>query len=195
MAKRKKKAQTIPPTTAKVVTKETKKPILETLKEGGLILVSAIAAGGAGAAIGKHSLLIGIPVALWGIHKGNKYITSAGLGLCLSNGFQKQSTTVGDLPDEVDGLDIAQIKKRVGNYFKGFSEKLYIPQSLEQAQETAPQTTNGLGADESPTFFTNPYNTNTNKPIRSNKLDMSQLDTLQEQIAKMAGIGNIQREF
>src|SRR6478752_359762 len=66
-------------------------PVAQTVTKGGLVLLTAIAAGGAGAALGKHSLLAGIPVTLLGFHKGNAYITAAGLGLILSNGFQNQN--------------------------------------------------------------------------------------------------------
>ncbi len=166
-----------------------KKPVTETLKEGGLMLVSAIAAGGAGAVIGKHSLLVGIPVTLFGVHKGNKYITSAGLGLCLSNGFQQQQTSAAPtngIDDEMDGFSMEEVKERVGNYFKNFSEKLYLPKN-----QSLP--TNGLGAsDEQPTYFINPYQ---NPQLQGNDLDMSQLDRVQEQIAQMNGMGEIHREF
>lgn len=168
-----------------------KKPVVDTLKEGGLLLVSALAGGGAGAAIGKHSLLIGIPVALWGVHKENKYITSAGLGLCLSNGFQQQqsTTTTNGIGDEMDGFSVEEVKERVGNYFRNFGEKLYLPKA-----QPAPQTTNGLGADEAPTYFINPYQTSTTQ-LQGNELDLSHLDRVQEQIAQMSGMGEINREF
>ncbi len=168
-----------------------KKPVMDTLKEGGLLLVSALAGGGAGAAIGKHSLLIGIPVALWGVHKENKYITSTGLGLCLSNGFQQQQSTASTngIGDEMDGFSVEEVKERVGNYFRNFGEKLYLPKA-----QPAPQTTNGLGADEAPTYFINPYQTSAPQ-LQGNDLDLSHLDRVQEQIAQMSGMGEINREF
>lgn len=39
-------------------------PVAQTVTKGGLVILAAIAAGGAGAALGKHSLLAGIPVTL-----------------------------------------------------------------------------------------------------------------------------------
>jgi hypothetical protein len=160
-----------------------KKAISDTLKEGGLILLSAIAAGGAGAAVGKHSLLVGLPVTLYGIYKNNKYVTAAGLGLVLSNGFQLKKQAQ---PTEgVDGFDIKMLateaKDRVGTFFKNFSEKLYLPKTSEG--------TSGLGEDEGVTYFINPH---------SNKeLDMSAIDRIQEQIADMNRPmnGEIDREF
>jgi hypothetical protein len=160
-----------------VVTLKKKKPVLDTLKEGAFVLASGIAGGGAGAAIGKHSLVVGIPVTLFGIYKGNKYITSAGLGLCLSNGFQK-SAGLNGVEDDINGFDVDQIKERVGTFFQNFSEKLYLPKSTDGV--------NGSGEDN-PSYFVNPY--------RQAELDMSQLDKIQSQVAQMNGLNDIQREF
>lgn len=162
-------------------------PYVQTAKEGGLMLLAAIAAGGAGAALGKHSFLAGIPVTLIGVHKGNKYVIAAGLGLVLSNGFQKQASaaTTETTTESVEGFDIKQIaseaKDRVGTFFKNFGEKLYLSK----------QTIAGLAGDDDSnvTYFVNPF---------SNKeLDMSAIDRVQEQIAQMngAGLSEIEREF
>lgn len=152
-------------------------PIAQTVTKGGLVLLAAIAAGGAGAALGKHSLLAGIPVTLIGFHKKNAYLIAAGLGLTLSNGFQNQNKSVA-LVQGVDGLDFKQIaeqaKDRVGTFFKNFSEKLYLPKS--GTSETSGLEGNGKG--EQVTYFVNPYN-------NANELDMSAIDRIQEQIANM----------
>lgn len=161
---------------------------LKTAKEGLFVLLSAIAAGGAGAALGKHSFLAGIPVAVLGVHHNNKYVLAAGLGLVLSNGFQKQGTTASDTTTEsVEGFDLKQMatdaKDRVGTFFKNFGEKLYLPQSQGSS-------TSGLGNDDV-TYFVNPYS--------KKELDMSAIDRIQEQIAQMnqgtAGLQDIEREF
>ena len=164
---------------------------MDTAKEGGLMLLAAIAASGAGAAIGKHSLIAGVPLTLVGIHKKNKYLIAAGLGLTLSNGFQKQgqpTTTQG-----VDGFDLKQIaqdaKDRVGTFFQNFKEKLYL------ASPAPPTTTEGLGEEneEQVTYFVNPYSGSTGE------LDMSAIDRVQEQIAEMSknvsGLNEVEREF
>jgi hypothetical protein len=159
-------------------------PYMQTAKEGGLMLLAAIAAGGAGAALGKHSFLAGIPVTLIGVHKGNKYVIAAGLGLVLSNGFQKSGTT-GTTTESVEGFDMKQIaseaKDRVGTFFKNFGEKLYLSK----------ETIAGLAGDDdgNVTYFVNPYSTK--------ELDMSAIDRIQEQIAQMngAGLSEIEREF
>lgn len=162
-------------------------PVAQTVTKGGLVILAAIAAGGAGAALGKHSLLAGIPVTLLGFHKQNAYITAAGLGLILSNGFQNQNKPT---VQGVDGLDIKQIaeeaKDRVGTFFKNFSEKLYISKAAE------PSATAGLfGAqtEEQVTYFVNPYS-------ETKELDMSAIDRIQEQIATMNGsLNEVEREF
>lgn len=149
-----------------------KQRVIHTLKEGGLMLLAALAGGGAGAAFGKHSLVAGIPVTLFGIYKNNKYITAAGLGVVLSNGFQRQGTTVGST-EGVNGFDLKQIaanaKDRVGTFFQNFSEKLYLPKSTAMGE---------LGQqEEQVTYFVNPYS--------NRELDMSAMDRIQEQIAQM----------
>ena len=161
-------------------------PIAQTVTKGGLVLLAAIAAGGAGAALGKHSLRAGIPVTLVGFHKKNPYIIAAGLGLTLSNGFQNQNKTT--TVQGVDGFDMKQIaeqaKDRVGTFFKNFSEKLYI-------SKAEPSATNGLAGEEQVTYFVNPYN-------NSKELDMSAIDRIQEQIANMNGMNAVEeteREF
>lgn len=163
----------------------------ETAKEGGLILLAAIAAGGAGAAIGKHSLIAGVPLTLIGIHRKNKYLIAAGLGLTLSNGFQKsgQSSSI----QGVDGFDLKQItqeaKDRVGTFFANFKGKLYL------SPAPIAKSTDGLGEDgkdEQVTYFVNPYN-------GAGALDTSAIDRVQEQIAEMnknvSGLNDMDREF
>jgi hypothetical protein len=148
-------------------------PVAQTVTKGGLVLLTAIAAGGAGAALGKHSLIAGIPLALFGYHKGNQYLMAAGMGLVLSNGFQNPNKPTA--VQGVDGIDFKQVteeaKDRVGTFFKNFSQKLY----LTKAEPTA-----GLeGKDDQVTYFVNPYNS-------AKELDMSAIDRLQEQIASMS---------
>lgn len=160
---------------------------IDTAKQGGLMLLAAIAAGGAGAAIGKHSLIAGIPITLFGVHKRNKYIIAAGLGLTLSNGFQPKTPPV--TTQGIGALDMKQIATeatdRVTTFFKNFADKLYLSKPTEQS------ATAGLG-DDQVTYFVNPY---------SNKeLDMSAIDRIQEQIADMnktgtSGLNEIDREF
>ncbi|MDB5274466.1 MAG: hypothetical protein JWO58_2833 [Chitinophagaceae bacterium] len=187
MAKRRKKSTHKKSINGTPSISTSKATVVSALKEGGLMLGSALLGGGAGAVIGKHSLLAGIPIVLFGAYKRNKYIASAGLGICISNGFQKpQAQTVSGVEEDMHGFDMDQIKERLGTYFKNFSEKLYLPQD---------QPTNGIdemnGADH-PTYFINPYNNN-NNPSLEGDLDLSQLNKVQSQIAQMNGMDD--REF
>jgi hypothetical protein len=159
---------------------------IDALKEGGLILLAGIAASGAGAAIGKHSLLVGIPVTIAGAYAKNKYIMAAGVGLALSNGFQRATTSS---VSGVDGFDIKQIaqdaKDRVGTFFENFKEKLYIPAT------TLDTGTDGLGANDGARYFINPYS--------AKELDLSELERVEQQVAAMnqgtSGLEDIDREF
>lgn len=162
----------------------------ETLKEGGLILLAAVAAGGAGAALGKHSLLAGIPITLVGIHKKNKYVIAAGLGMTMSNGFQGSGSSVQGVDENIEGLDLAKMtqdaKDRVSTFFSNFKDKLYL-------SKTGDVSTSGLGdTDEQVSYFVNPYK-------GTGELDTSALDRVQEQIAQMnknvSGLNEIEREF
>lgn len=166
----------------------------QTAIDTGLMLLAGIAAGGAGAALGKHSLILGVPLVAFGVYKKSQWLAAAGLGLTLSNGFQKASVST---PQEtVSGFDPKQIaaeaKDRVVTFFKNFSEKLYLPAAKPDDQSDTSQTTNGLGEDEV-TYFVNPYS--------KSELDMSAIDRVQEQIAAMNQKGRdmagyeIEREF
>ena len=166
-----------------------KNTYMETAKEGGLMLLAAIAAGGAGAAIGKHSLIAGVPLTLIGIHRKNKYLIAAGLGLTLSNGFQKQGQSSSSTTQGVDGFDLKQMaqaaKDRVGTFFENFKGKLYL------SPAPVASTTEGLD-EEQVTYFVNPYN-------GAGALDTSAIDRVQEQIAEMnknmSGLNEMDREF
>lgn len=162
-------------------------------QEGVLMLVAAGVAAGLGAAIGKHSFLVGLPVFGFGVYKGNNYISAAGLGMVMANGFQKAQAKTTAVSG-IDGFDLKQIandaKERVTTFFSNFSDKLYIPPSSPPA--TVPEQSEATsGLDDQVTYFVNPY------PA---ELDMSAIDRVQEQIAQMnqkgtAGLNDIEREF
>ncbi len=173
------------------ITSEAKSSYMDTAKEGGLILLAAIAASGAGAAIGKHSLIAGVPLTLIGIHRKNKYLIAAGLGLALSNGFQKQNQS--QSVQGVNGFDLKQMaqgaKDRVGTFFENFKGKFYL------SPATVATATDGLeeeNKDEQVSYFVNPYN-------GAGELDTSAIDRVQEQIAEMNksvnGLNEMDREF
>jgi hypothetical protein len=154
---------------------------LNALKEAGLMLVAGIAGGGAGAAIGKNSLLLGIGTTLAGAYFDSKYVMAAGLGLAVSNVPATKTSNVSG----VDGFDFKQIaqdaKDRVGQYFDNFKEKLYIP---------AGSSTNGLQGNDVK-YFINPYS--------GNDLDLSAMERVEQHVAAMNqgtdGLSDIDREF
>jgi hypothetical protein len=163
-----------------------------TALETGLTLAAGIAAGFVGAALGKHSFVAGIPVTAIGIHKKNIYLTAAGLGLALSNGFQNAGQTDQQPAASTEGVDgikeiTDQAKERVGNFLQNFKQKLYLSPTPQ------PQAVMGLGENEQVTYFVNPY-------TGTGDLDMSAIDRLQEQIAQMnkpgtSGLDEPEREF
>lgn len=155
---------------------------LNALKEAGLLLVAGIAGGGAGAAIGKNSLLLGIGTTLAGAYFDSKYVMAAGLGLAVSNVPATKSSNMSG----VEGFDLKQIaqdaKDRVGQYFDNFKEKLYIPASSS--------STNGLQGNDVK-YFINPYS--------GNDLDLSAMERVEQHVAAMNqgtdGLSDIDREF
>jgi hypothetical protein len=157
--------------------------VFSSFKDAGLLLLTGIAAGGAGAVLGKNSLFASIPVAVIGAYTDNKYIMAAALGLAVSNVPMVKSSNVSG----VDGFDFKQIaqdaKDRVGQYFENFKEKLYIPASGS--------ATNGLQGGEDVKYFINPYN--------NKDLDLSAMERIEEQVAVMNqgtdGLFDIDREL
>lgn len=158
--------------------------IKDTLKEGLVLGGSALMGGVLGAAVGRPSLILGIPVALYGIHKKKKIMTAVGAGLVLSSGFKTGTAVNG-----VEGFSMKSMaegaKDRVKAYFSNVSDKLYLPQS---------NALRGLDGNDEVSYFMNPYN---NEPMASTpELDTSAMDQVQIQIAEMAGadgsVGNLE---
>lgn len=145
------------------------------LKETGLNLLALGGGGVAGAAIGKNSLLIGLPLTFYGYYKKNPLISSAGMGLILCNGFQSatQSVVPSQNTNSVEGLDMKQIaagaKERVNTFIRNFSEKLYLK----------PVSLNSLNGTDQVSYFMTPFS-------GTSGIDMSDLDRIQVQIAEMS---------
>lgn len=178
---------------------------IATAKEGGLLIITAIASGFVGAALGRSSLIVGIPVTVYGVAKRSPYVVAAGLGLAVANGFQLAGRGVAG----VDGLDFKQMtqdaKDRVKTFFENFKDKLYLSHTPAAATQTQ-EATNGIGDtnEEQVTYFVNPYGNQSNDVAALPELDMSAIDRIQEQIAEMnrpgaadttAGLNEVEREF
>lgn len=173
----------------------------EAVKSGGILVLTAVGGGFLGAAIGRHSFFLGIPVAMAGKYFDNEYIVAAGLGMSVANGFQNTSKPLSGT-GEVDGFDAKQMaqdaKDRVSKFFDNFKEKLYIsPTKTSDPSGQVPATTapsdgstNGLAGDENVQYFINPM---------SNGLDLSALERVEQQVAALnrgtSGLEDIDREF
>jgi len=173
--------------------------IFEAVKNGGILVLATIGGGFLGAALGKHSLFVGVPVAMAGKYFNNEYIVAAGLGMSVSNGFQNANKSLNGT-GEVDGFDVKQIaqdaKDRVGKFFDNFKEKLYMAPAEGNDSKTATSTTgdsgtNGLGASDNVQYFINPMSTK--------DLDLSAMERVEQQVAALNrgtnGLDDIDREF
>jgi hypothetical protein len=179
-----------------------KKRVWEAVKGGGILVLTAVGGGFLGAAVGKHSFFLGIPVAMAGKYFDNEYIVAAGLGMSVANGFQNTTKPLSGT-NGVDGFDVKQMtqdaKDRVSKFFENFKEKLYIaptevidPSVQVPANTSASDgSTSGLGASENVQYFINPMSTN--------DLDLSAMERVEQQIASMnrgtSGLEDIDREF
>ena len=155
MAKKKSKLQTNA-TRKKFLSKmtqslDTKNNVQISLLETGKDLIVGVVGGGfVGAAIGKPSLLIGIAITGTGHFMNNRLLTSLGMGMMASNGFQTKSLKG---VDEMDGVE--EVKARINTYKTSFLEKTYFDKikSLQKGKTATP--TNGFGEVQ---YFTYPQN-------------------------------------
>lgn len=131
-------------------TLNTKSNVQNSLLETGKDLVVGVVGGGfIGAAIGKPSLLIGIAITGTGHFMDNRLLTSLGMGMMASNGFQTKS---------LKGLDgansIEEIKARINTYKTSFLEKTYVDK-IKALQNGKTKGTDGFGDVQ---YFTYPQN-------------------------------------
>jgi hypothetical protein len=128
-------------------TLDTKSNVQNSLLETGKDLIIGVVGGGfAGAAIGKPSLLIGIAITGTGHFMNNRLLTSLGMGMMASNGFQSKSLK------GVDGVE--DMKERLNTYKKSFLEKTYIDK-IKTLQQGKTKATDGVGEVQ---YFTYPQN-------------------------------------
>ncbi|MCU0430706.1 MAG: hypothetical protein MUF42_12145 [Cytophagaceae bacterium] len=156
---------------AKVTRPSTTKDYL--LQGGGMIL-SGLAGAALGSALGKHSLLAGLPAIFAGLKLGNPYLISGAIGTITVAGYNTLNSTA-------ESLDMEGAKERVKNYFKNFSEKLYLPRNSSDSGNASAslsnQTTQGL---EGGSYFINPFST-------SGSDGMDTLHRIESQVEQMSG--------
>lgn len=159
--------------------------IKHTAIQGALSIGSALIGAGIGAAIGRPSFLLGLPVIFLGVHKKSMPLMALGMGVSVSF-----VPTVGSgATSGLSGFDSEAAKVRVKFLFENFKDKLYLPKSSPMGE---------LG--EPVAYFVNPYNRGVGD-LASN-LDLRELDNIQSQIAEMSnyplqGLSEpeIEREF
>lgn len=126
---------------------DTKSNVQNSLLETGKDLIIGVVGGGfAGAAIGKPSLLIGIAITGTGHFMNNRLLTSLGMGMMASNGFQSKSLK------GVDGIE--DMKERLETYKNSFLEKTYVDK-IKVLQKGKEKATDGVGEVQ---YFTYPQN-------------------------------------
>jgi hypothetical protein len=131
-------------------TLDTKNNIQNSFVETGKDLIIGVVGGGVvGAAIGKPSLLIGIAITGTGHFMNNRLMTSLGMGMMASNGFQTKGLK------GVEGVDgIEDIKERINTYKKSFMEKTYLDK-IKTLQKGKSKAVDGMGEVQ---YFTYPQN-------------------------------------
>ena len=142
------------------------------------LLIGVLAALGGnivGAGLGNFSFWGGALVSGVGIMTRNLYVTAAGAGM-LVNTIQKAPGAINGADDEMDGISIEGAKTRVSHLFDSLKNKMMLQPPSEGVS--------GLGENQV-RYFTNPYETN------RSSLDLSELNRIQEQVARMDGLAEI----
>lgn len=126
------------------------------LGQTGLHLLCLTGGGIAGAAAGKSSLLVGLPLLYAGLYKNKPYLATAAMGMIVSNGYRKGTTStevqsVEGLPD-LDPKKLAiQAKERATGFIQNMGEKLFLP-----GQKEEPGQVDGINEGQ-PTYFISPF--------------------------------------
>jgi hypothetical protein len=145
-----------------------KNSALEMLKTG----VLGVAGAGAGAVIGKPSLLLGLGVIMAGHYYKSNKLTAIGTGMLASGAYKAAKGVDGT---EVAGLDGA--KERLKAFGKDLKERLYIDKIKNIISKKKPEKentgTDGLGEVQ----YFNPNNAIDN---------MAGLDAIEEEIQRHA---------
>jgi hypothetical protein len=130
----------------------------DTAKISGGMLLATLAGGVLGAAIGKSSLLAGIPLLAYGAHKGNQYMMAAGLGLTVAPVIPTKTKSDSSSVNGFDFKELAQnAKDRIGQYFDSFKDKLYLSSSTTNDSTASGSATNGLQGNDEVKYFVHPY--------------------------------------
>ena len=161
-----------------------KATLVDSLMTTGKVALSMVGGVVVGAAIGRPSLYLGAPLAIWAFYKKKPLLGAAALSSMLipvSVPVSAPTQPVAGTEDEMEGFDtkkmIAGAKDRVHLLAKSFADKLYLPAAKTDANKPVA----GLDGEEV-SYFINPYSNGSN--IIGEMPDMSALDRIQMQIAQ-----------
>ena len=138
---------------------DTKGDAKNSLFESFKSLAIGLAGAGIGAAIGKPSLAVGFGTTMIGHYMDQPRLSSLGVGMMASGGYQLASKT----KSSVEGLD--GVKDRIKAFTENIKQQLYLDKFIKLKASG----TNGLGDVQ---YFKYP----------NNELDMGALNALEDEI-------------
>lgn len=161
---------------------------------GGLKILSGVAGGFAGAAIGRASLLVGILATGAGEMIGSGELTSFGVGMMASNVVPTDSSLNGTEGEEKTAVQKA--KDRMKIYGKGIMQKLWIDKLVKkEAKNTSEQTKSATTTtSESATTTTTEAATSgmgevkyyTHPQSQPDPMDLAELERVENQVRESA---------
>lgn len=141
---------------------------IESVKD---LLIGAIGGGLIGAAIGRPSLGVGLAVSIYGNYTENRLLTSMGLGMMASGGYQAAGGVNG-----TETTGIAGVKERVEAFKVNVKDRLYLDKIIKKK----PESGESVGEVQ---YFSYPEAAR----LGEGDVDMSALDELERQISQSAG--------
>lgn len=140
-----------------------KNSFIETLKTAAVGLVGA----GAGAAIGRPSLLVGLGTIVAGHYFNSSRALCFGAGMIASGGYKMATGIQGT---EVGGLE--GMKERVKAFGSDIKDRLYLDKVIKP--KAKPNTTEGIDGPGEVQYFKYP----------NNEINMGSLEAIEDEIAK-----------
>lgn len=145
---------------------ETKGDVKNSAIETGKSLVVGLIGAGVGAAFGKPSLAVGVLTAGLGHYYNSKLITTLGVGMIASGGYQIGSGVNGTAVGGMEG-----VKERVKAFTSNIKDRLYLDKIIKSKGTNGIDGTDGLDDVQ---YFKYP----------SNELNMGSLDDIENDIAR-----------
>lgn len=163
-----------------------KLPMGKRLKKGAgqaaLKLITGLAGGFTGAAIGRWSVLGGILATGTGEVIGSPELTSFGVGMMASNLMPATETVNG--PEEEKKSAVAKAKDRVKSYGKGILQKFWLDKVIKKKEDSSTEKkTETTSTEQKPmgevTYYTHPQS-------EADQMDLSELEKYEEKIKESA---------